>query len=460
MLSLDGCASVEMPSLATPIPAHWRNAPPIPVTDMRPPTDLHSWWREFNDDRLDALVNQALQANLDVSQARERLLAARILYRHATAPFLPSLRARTSDAVDPDASASYINAELDANWQLGLFGRAKGSTREARGQLEAATADLRDVRVSLVAEVVRNWVGLRSAQQREQWLTAIRDYRQQSLGLLKTRAKLGLASPQEVLQARTDLADADAALSAPRQDANAAAQRLAMLIGRNDPDPDWLTPGLLPELGTLKFVSVPAELLRTRPEIAQAEADVVRVAGELGVARADMYPNIGLGASIVWSSDVVSNRRHPTTNIISAVGPLIDIPLFDWGMRAAQSDSKAHELKASVLAYRQAVLTGVADVETALGSLEQQRNRENASIEAWQALAESERVEDTRVRLGLSGSIEHDQAQITRDQAALAVVDAKVARDIAYVGLYKALGGAPEPLAETTATSDPAGVAH
>ncbi|MHB8535311.1 MAG: efflux transporter outer membrane subunit [Sulfuricaulis sp.] len=457
MLVLSGCASVEMPSLATPVPDRWRNAP-VPVAEARPPTDLHGWWHEFNDARLDALVDHALRANLDVAQAREHLIAARILYNHANAPFLPSLRARTNDAVDPDASASFINAGFDATWELGLFGRAAGATREARGQLEAAAADFHAVRVSLVAEVVRNWIDLRSAQHREQWLSAVRDNRQQHFDLLETRAKLGLANPQEVLQARADRAEAEAALSAPRQDAMAAAQRLAVLTGRNDPDPDWLTPGPLPELGALKFAGAPAELLRTRPEIARAEADVVRVAGELGVARADMYPNIGLGASIVWSTNIATNRRHPTTNVISAVGPLIDIPLFDWGMRAARSDSKAHELKAAVLAYRQAVIAGVADVEMALGTLEQQRRREDASIEAWQALTQSAQAEDTRKRLGLSGGIERNQALIARDQAALAVVDARAARDVAYVGLYKALGGAPEPLTDMTASSEPAGV--
>lgn len=459
VLTLGGCASVEMPSLTAPVPAHWRNAP-APVAGQHPPTDLRGWWREFNDGRLDALVNHALQANLDVSQARERLLAARILYSHADAPFRPVLLARTADAVDPDASASYINAGFDATWELGLFGRARGATRVARGRLEAAAADWRAVRVSLVAEVVRNWIDLRAAQQRELCLSAVRDTRRRQLSLLETRARLGLAGQREVSQARAELAEADAALSAPRQDANAAAQRLAMLVGRTDPDPDWLAPGPLPELGALTFDNVPADLLRTRPEIARAEAEVVRVAGELGLARADMYPNIALGASLIWSTNVFTNRSHGTTNAISAVGPLIDIPLFDWGMRAARSDSKAHELKAAVLAYRQAVLAGMTDVETALGSLEQQRRREDDSIEAWQALTRSAQAQDTRTRLGLSGGIERDQALTARDRAALAAVEAKASRDIAYVALYKALGGAPEPREDANAASGPAGVAR
>ena len=459
VLTLSGCASVAMPSLNVPVPAHWRNAP-APVAGKRPATDLRGWWRAFNDGRLDALVNHALQANLDVAQARERLLAARILYSHADAPFRPSLRARTFDAVDPDASASYISAGFDSTWELGLFGRTRGATRVAGGQMEEAAADLRAVRVSLVAEVVRNWIDLRAAQQREQCLNAVRDIRQRRLGLLETRARLGLTGEQEVSQARAELADADAALSTPRRDADAAAQRLAMLVGRTDPDPDWLAPGPLPELGALTFDNVPADLLRTRPEIAQAEAEVVRVAGELGLARADMYPNIALGASLTWSTDVFTNRRHGTTNAITAVGPLIDIPLFDWGMRAARADSKDHELKAAVLAYRQAVLAGVTEVETALGALEQQRRREDDSVEAWRALTRSAQAQDTRVRLGLSSAIERDQALTARDRAALTVVEAKASRDIAYVALYKALGGAAEPPADANASSDPAGVAR
>ena len=459
MFTLGGCASVEVPSLAAPVPDHWRNA--TPLADERPPTDLRGWWREFNDEQLDALVDHALQVNLTVAQAQERLLATRVLYQHSRAPFLPSLRARTTDVIDPNASASYINAGFDSTWEFGLFGRAKGTQRAARGLQDAVAADLVAARVSLVAEVVRDWIDLRSAQQREQWLSSVRDNRQQRLSHLEVRATLGLASPQEVLQARAETAEAEAELSAPRQDIDTAAQQLAVLTGRNDPDPTWLTPGPLPELGALKFTSAPAELLRTRPEIALAEADVVRMAGELGVARADMYPSIGLGASLVWAVSVASHRLQEGPDAIGGVGPLIDIPLFDWGWRASRRDSKAHELKAAVFAYRQAVLTGVAEVEIALGSLEQQRHREDASVQAWQALAQSAQAEDTRKRLGLSGGIEHSQALIARDQAALAVVDAKAARDIAYVRLYKALGGAPPPQADTaTASTDPAGVAR
>ena len=459
MFTLGGCASVEVPSMAAPVPDHWRNAPSLAVE--HPPTDLHSWWRAFNDEQLNVLVDHALQTNLTIAQAQERLLATRVLYQHARAPFLPSLRARTTDVIDPNASASYINAGFDATWEFGLFGRAKGTQREARGLQDAAAADLVAARVSLVAEVVRAWIDLRSAQQREQWLSSVRDNRQQRLSHLEVRAQLGLASPQEALQARAETAVAEAELSAPRQDINAAAQQLAVLTDRNDPDPVWLTPGPLPELGALKFTSAPAELLRTRPEIARAEADVVRMAGELGVARSDMYPSIGLGASLVWAVSVASHRLQERSDAIGGVGPLLDIPLFDWGLRASRRDSKAHELRAAVFAYRQAVLTGVAEVEIALGSLEQQRQREDASMQAWQALAQFAQAEDTRKRLGLSGGVEHNQALIARDQAALAVVDAKAARDVAYVRLYKALGGAPPPQADTaTASTDPTGVAR
>lgn len=461
VVALTGCAPIEAPSLATPLPDHWRNAPALATEPAPAPTDLHSWWRAFNDEQLNALVDQALQNNLTVAQAQERLLATRVLYQHSYAPFLPSLRARTTDVIDPNASASYINAGFDATWEFGLFGRSLGTQREARGLQDAAVADLVAVRVSLVAEVVRDWIDLRSAQQREQWLSSVRDNRQQRLNHIETNARLGLASPQEVLQARADTAVAEAELSAPRQDSNTAAQQLAVLVGRSAPDPAWLTPGTLPDLGALKFTSAPAELLRTRPEIARAEADVVRMAGELGVARADMYPSLGLGASLVWAVSIASHRLQEGPDAIGGVGPLIDIPLFDWGLRASRRDSKAHELKAAVFAYRQAVLTGVAEVEIALGALEQQRLREDASVQAWQALIQSAQAEETRKRLGLSGGIEHNQALIARDQAALAVVDAKAARNIAYIRLYKALGGAPPPQTDTVAAStstDPTGV--
>ncbi|KZC34972.1 RND transporter [Rhodanobacter sp. FW510-R12] len=446
LCGLAGCAA-PLPKLAPPVPAQWRHAV---TADPAPPTDLHGWWHAFADPDLDALVDRALAHNLDVAQAVERLRAVRSLYKRAHARYLPELHARTHDSIDPDASASYLVAGFDASWELGLFGRAEGTRRESQGALDAGVADLQAARVSLVAEVVREWIGLRTAQQQEQLLQQISQQRRQAWELQQTRQRLLLAAPGAVDQAQAAWARAEAALAAPRQAADASAQRLAVLLGQNHPDPAWLQAGTPPELGAWRLDGTPAELLRTRPEIARAEADVLRSAGDLALAHAELFPNIGLGASMVWATDINNNRRFSTTpNAINSLGPVIDIPLFDWGMRLAAKHARDHELKASVLAYRQAVLQGVAEVETALGGLEQQRRREQQETLAWQALQRADQAVQVRNKLQLDSPLDRTESWIAAEQAALELADARAAHSLAYVALFKALGGAPRPAPET-----------
>jgi outer membrane protein TolC len=269
--------------------------------------------------------------------------------------------------------------------------------------------------------------------------------------LLRTRAQLQLASTQTVDEAEAALAQAEAALAEPRAATDALAQQLAVLLGRNEPDPAWLATAPLPALGGQSLTQAPADLLRNRPDIARAAADVLAAAGDAGVARADLYPRI-IGGSLVWSTNLTTHRR--TRDNAALRRPMIDIPLFDWGAREAELHARKHELKASVYAYRQAVLQGVAEVETALGQLQQQHEREQQSAQAHAALARAAHAAGVRVNLHLASPADQLDSELALAQSSLALTDATVARDLAFVSLYKALGGAPLPDADADSDSD------
>jgi NodT family efflux transporter outer membrane factor (OMF) lipoprotein len=445
---LAGCAA-PLPKLASTVPAQWQH---LAAVNRAQSTDARGWWRAFGDPELDALVDRALANNLDVAQAVERLRAVRVLRDHAGGNYLPSLGASTNDVIDPDASASYFLVGFDASWEIGLFGRAEGTRRESQGILDASVADLRSVQVSLVAEVVRKWIELRAAQQQQALLSKISQHRRREWQLLRVRQHLSLVPSSAVDQAEAAFAQSRAALAAPRQAIVASVQQLAALLGQNLPDPAWLRPAAQPDLGSWTINSTPADLLRTRPEIARAEADVLQAAGAQALAHADMFPRIGLGGSIDWSTDINNNHRHATTpNAIDSFGPEINVPLFDWGLRLAAKHAKDHELKASVLAYRQAVLQGIAEVETALGSLQQQQQREQQQAVALQALQRVDESVRLRQRLHLSGTLDRVESQIIADQAALELAEARAGHSLAYVALFKALGGAPLPSAPVPA---------
>ncbi|MEI7037393.1 TolC family protein [Fulvimonas yonginensis] len=440
--ALAGCASVDMPALKQPLPDHWRHT--AVAAGTRAPTDLHAWWHVFGDRQLDALVDQALAGNLGVAQAREHVLAARALRRAEARRFRPQLRATTIDAIDPDASASFFVAGFDATWELSLFGRGVASRRVARGDVAAADADLRAARLSLVAEVVRDWLDLRAAQQQLATLDAIRDARQREYASLQVRHRLRLASMDEVDRARAALDQAESAQVEPREAVDASAQQLAVLLGRPEPDPEWFRPAAPPSLGGWRLAAAPADLLRSRPDILRAEADVLRAAGEAGLAHANRYPSLALGGSLVWSTNLQTHRRT-SDNALFSSGPIIDIPLFDWGIRAAQDHAKRHELQASVLAYRQAVLQAVAETETALGQLQERADDERRCADALDALTQADAVVARRVGLRLASPIDGDESRVAREQAELALIQARARRGLAFVALFKALGGAPLP---------------
>ncbi|WP_338015424.1 TolC family protein [Dyella acidiphila] len=442
---LAGCRAAPLPELKPPLPQAWRNTTAAPAGAPAP--DLQGWWLAFNDPYLNSLVQRALANNLDVAAASERLLAARTLYKHTDDKYLPSLRADTNQVIEPNASASYFIAGFDALWELPFFGALKSTHRVASGSLDTAQAQLHGAHVTLVAEVVRCWVELRTAQQQAQLLGAVRDADQARLQLLQVRGKLQLAPPTEVANAEAELARAEMALTEPQRAINANAQQLAVLLGQPEPDPAWLDQGgSQPQLGDLQITSAPADLLRSRPEIALAEADVLRAAGEAGIARADVYPHIGLGSSLDWSLTILSHHNvfRSGEGIFSA-GPVVDMPLFDWGLRVAQAHAKNHALQAAVYAYRQAVLQGVAESETAMGDLQQLHLREVAAEQAVHAVDSNAAAQAKRAQLGLSSGLDQQDALIAQQHAQLELLATRAQRDLAYVSLYKALGGAPLP---------------
>lgn len=439
-LALGGCASEPLQPLSPSIPAQWRQATEAGAEQV----DLRGWWHAFHDPQLDALVDTALHDNLNVAAAHEHLLAARALARVATAPYLPSVRAKTDDAIDPDASASFLVAGFDAVWEFPLFGRGTAARRQAEGNRDAAEADLQQARVSLVGEVVRDWLELRAAQQRMTVQAQAQHARRQQLELWRVRERLHLVGPDRVAAAEAALAEATASLSDATQEADGSAHSLAALLGRPEPDPAWLAPAALPDLGQLAVTTTPADLLRTRPDIARAQADVLSAAGDAGIAHANLFPSIGIGGSIVWSTNLTTHRRT-NDNAIASAGPILTIPLFDWGLLQAQSHAKNHELKAAVLAYRQVVLNGVAEVENALGQLARQKVRERQATLAASASARTHAAITRRVQLGLDNRIDQLDSALALDRARLAAIDARAARGVAFVSLYKALGGAPLP---------------
>lgn len=440
---LGGCATTApLPELPSALPAQWQHATPGDAASA----PLAHWWRAFGDARLDALVERALRDNLALGETAARLTAARALRRQAEASYRPTLAFGTTSTPAPDGNTSYFQAGFDASWEFGLFGRAEANTRIAAGEIGLAESDLALARVSVAAEVVRAWIEWRSALAQLDMLERARAVEQRRVTLTAVRERNALASALDLAQAQARLAVADAALTEPRAAIAAQRQQVAVLLGTTEagsiPVPDAT------ETATdLDIDSVPADLLRTRPQIRHTEQAVLKAAGELGIARADLYPRLGLGGALTFSTALDGPDSGGTHSAVS-FGPGISIPLFDWGARRAVANAREAALAASVLAYRQAVLEGAAEVETALATLEQRRQRSEAARRGEDALRRARDASARLRELDLADGLDEAAADAALAQAEIERLQATQAHALAYVALCKALGGAPLP-AET-----------
>lgn len=443
---LAGCApTTELPQLRKDVPAAWRNA--VGKTDLPPdPTpNLDSWWRTFDDASLDRLIERALAQNLTLQQAQLRMRGARALQHRANTQFMPQLSFHTFSQPDPAATTSFYEIGFDANWEFGFFGRGLANRRVAAADLQAAATDAVAARVSLIAEVARNYLDLRAAQARKQILERIVALRQQRVDLSKLRLHLHLDSQTQVDQLDTDLAQAQADAADPGQAIVDAQQALAVLLAETEPDASLIAVGPQPALHRVSFAQTPADLLRTRPEIRKAELHILRAAGELGIARADLYPKLALGGTLISSTRLVGDVDRPNKAVMS-VGPLIDIPLIDWGARHNVVDARDVALQAAVLAYRQAVLEGLAEAETALAQWQHARAAATAATQTVAIAARATERSQTLQRIGLGDASESATASVVAAQAQLQRAQAQHAQDLAFIAVYKSFGGNLPPL--------------
>ncbi|MDH0863608.1 efflux transporter outer membrane subunit [Mitsuaria sp. GD03876] len=443
---LTACATQPPPPLPDATPAAWTNAEPPagPATAAAPAVSLRGWWKAFNDPVLDALVDQALAQNLDLAQAVARLRKVQALSVVDERRFRPVISANARTLQDTSATDTYFHASVDMVWELGLFGEAESVAQASRAGWLATQARDQALRVSVVAEVVQRYLELQSqaeALRRQDEALALE---QDALGLDRARQEARLSTADETDQLRIRIAQIQAAQAALRDAQEASARALATLLGHSAPDPAWKRLAGVSRPASTRVAELPSDLLRTRPDIQAAEATVLQAAADVGIARSALYPRLYLGGSFLYAYNLTANRR---TNSGSepALGPVIDIPLWDWGVRRLRVQAGEHELDAALIGYRKAVLDGVNEVETALSSLARAGDRVEALGSACEAVERRLGSQATLQGLGLSSRYDRLELRRLDFQAQADLASARHARSTAFIALYKALGGAPLP---------------
>ncbi|WP_393943795.1 TolC family protein [Comamonas sp. J-3] len=455
---LGGCTAPPQAVLDRSTPASWQQATDTgaqgaPGATRLRASDLATWWRSWNEPQLNALVEQALAQNLSLAQARGRLRQQRLLQGVADAAYRPELNGNIRTLQDVAAIDSYFHASIDMVWDLGLFGARESHTQAARAELLSAQAQLEAAQVALVADVVHRWLDIRMAQAQRQLLGERVALDERTLHWAQVRLAQRLDGSEAVYQAQLQLTQSQKQDSALQESQARAAHALALLLGQARPDPAWLARSAdarLPAPPPLQLEMLPADLLRTRPDIQAAEAGVLRAAAALGLSRAALKPRFALGGSLLFSYNLTQNHRT-TSDHIPVLGPVIDIPLFDWSRRRSQAAGDEAALDVAVLGYRQSVLESISEVEAALAALQAQQARMTGLAQTARQIAARDALQQRREQLGLAGAYQRANEQRALLQNRSEQVVAQASQALAYVSLYKALGGAPLPEAAATA---------
>jgi NodT family efflux transporter outer membrane factor (OMF) lipoprotein len=335
---------------------------------------------------------------------------------------------------------AYYEPGLDATWEVPLFGRGAATRRIADAAVGAAAADQAAAQVRLVAEVARDYVTLRADQQRHAILAATEAVERRLAALVQTRRGAGMASDLDLARARNAADQTETRVPPIGADILDMQQKLATLRGQSTVDPALLVPAPVPLAPSASLDVVPADLLRLRPDIMQAGEEVEARAGALGIAVADLYPRLALTGSISAIGGLNGGPLQGPFGLLGG-GPAVTMPLLDWGAHLAQAKARNAQLAASILDYRQTVLSGVAEVETALAHVAAARSQSDAARHEVASAEQALGYADTLYRQGLAPLTDRLDTERALLDARLELVASAQSQALGVIALYKAIGG-------------------
>lgn len=451
VLFLSGCTVVgpEYIPPETGSPSGWHsNLSGGLANEAANPRILAHWWKSFNDPLLSHLADRAIAGNLDIKEARSRVREARARRGISAADTFPSLDASGSVTKrrSGDIESKMYAAGFDAGWELDIFGGVQRDIEAAQASLEASRENLRDVLVSLLAEVGLNYIEARTYQIRLSVAEANRDAQQETYQLTRSRYQAGLSDELAMQQARSNLENTLSQIPSLRAGLDAAMNRLAVMLGEH--------PGSLhavfekacdlPDVPSGIAVGIPADMLRRRPDIQQAERNLAAQTAKVGAAVADLYPKFSLTGSVGLES-LSSGSLFSSGSRNSSFGPRISWPIFSGGAIRQNIEIQSALQEQSLIQYESAVLRALEEVENALMSYSEEQNRRKSLKNAAEAAEQAVALAENKYAAGLTdfSNVLDSQRTLLSLQDQLAVSQGKVITNL--ITLYKALGGGWDP---------------
>jgi NodT family efflux transporter outer membrane factor (OMF) lipoprotein len=434
--------------------------------------DLSAWWTQFNDPVLNSLIERALKGSPDVQTALSRVREARQTERETAAAEYPSLSANanaftvnsnrassspsaaSSSGAGAGASAApssglqipgHINfyaAGFDASWEVDLFGGTRRAIQQAKANTEAQEWALRDVEVTLMAEVANDYLTLRDAQARIVIGEAELARQRGLFTLIQARRQTGFVTNLDVNQQSTAVATAAAQIPQLTAQAHTQIHAIGILLGEapEDLSQELSTQGAIPPPPPSLPLGLPSELLQRRPDVREAERRLAAATAGVGVQTANLYPKLDLLGFGTFASQQAGTLFEPESFLSGGLAMLTQ-PLFDAGKRIAAVRAAREEREQAFYAYKTAVLGALRDVEDALTRYRNEETRRTSLIQAVDAAKGSLQIAQDQYRTGFVPFINVYQSEnaLLNAEDQLTQSDAAVASDL--VSVYKALGG-------------------
>lgn len=420
----------------------------VPPADWRTPVpgegDIDAaWWARFGDPQLSALVEQARANNNDLAIAAARVAEARAQIRVARSLLLPTLsasvpvsEARSVNAFGQPSESTSAQPLFQAAYEVDLFGGNAARRDAARENAAAIAAAHESAMLSVSAATASSYIALLALDQRRELLKETLVSRGEALRIARDRAEAGYTSQLELQQSETEYRATEQQIPAIEAAITRQENALSLLVGDA---PHAITRGAA--FAGLMTPAVPAvmpsELLRRRPDIAQAEYALAATDANLRAARAQFLPQIRLSAS--GGAAISSLLGDPIS--IWSVGGSILAPIFQGGRLQGQFDAATAQRDQAAFAYRKSVLTAFREVEDQLALIDRLGVQEQALLAQRTAVAEVLRHATNRYRAGYSPYLEQIDAQRALLAVDLALIQLRTDRLTAAVALYQALGG-------------------
>jgi multidrug efflux system outer membrane protein len=455
---IPACAPVgpnyKKPEIQTPDVWHEAVAKQVSQTSN---ASLQTWWKVFDDPILNDLIEQARISNLDVQIAVARIRESRARLGIADGDLMPVANAEVSayefkhsdngqlqQLAPPNGfhSQSLFTLGGDALWEMDVFGRIRRQIEASGAEYEASIEDYRDVLVTLFAEIALAYVEIRSYQQRIIFTKANATTQRGMLRLTRDRYESGIGSKLDTVQALSNLANTEAAVPPLEIGLHSTLNRLAVLLGQSAGSlhEKLSKPMPIPSPKEGIGMGVPADILRQRPDIRQAEKKLAANTAMIGVTTADLYPRFALTGFFGFQTSSFSDMGNWGSMAWGLKLP-VQWNIFNGGRTRNRITVREEIVQQDLLAYQNTVLNAIEEVENAVVARNQEQIRQTWLQEAVDATQEAVNLVVVQYNTGLTdfNNVLDTQRTLFRQQDKL--VDSQGKTVLNLIKLYKALGG-------------------